>query len=333
VREIINDREEIDLHDSDYNTFTQKVATDFISRYPEFENKILFGSRGSFYNPFLNEEMPLGTLNVQTFINRKPENRINREMSINYDLPVNLQFSQALFIEKTGFNIMLKESGILDELNLALISGQGFGTRACKELIEKLISDKIPVYVLHDCDIAGYQIWEKIAHGSNTFSRGLKVKRLGLTVKDLKRLNKLHHAETITAKKSYSGVISRFTKEEREFFAPDDNTYRRVELNTLTNPELIQFIRDNIYAKPIILSVDQLQRYIEIDADEILKDALYEKYYDDLPEIEIDTQPIAAQVHKILKNGKSGQHWTEALNEAIADYKQKKIKETLRAYA
>jgi len=333
LRNIINIRDTIDLNQGDYNTFTQEVMTDFIERNPGLKNKILFERRGYFYNPFLDEEIPLGTLDVQQFINRPCKNKITRRMTVEYDLPTNLQFSQALYIEKQGFNIILKESGLLDELNLAFISGQGFGTRASKDLMEKFITDKITVYVLHDCDIAGYQIWEKIAHGSNTFGRGLKVKRLGLTLKDVKRLKKLDYAETVTSKKSYSGVITRLTQAERNFFVPDYNTYRRVEINTLTNPELIQFIRENIPSKPIIPGIKQIESYIDIDPKEIWKEALFEKYCDDLPEIEIDTQQIAAQVHKTLKNGKSGQHWAEALNEAIADYRQKKIKEILRAYA
>jgi hypothetical protein len=333
VRNIINIEYQIDLKQSDYNsTFTQEIVTNFIEEYPELEDKILFERRGYFYNPVTGDELPLGTEDVLTYIKRVMRNSIYRKTKTFYSVPDELMFNQVLFVEKSGFNIILKESGLLDKLNLGVMSTQGFGTRAVKRLMKYFLDKGIQVYILHDCDIPGYLICEKFLSGSDTFKEGLDVIKIGLELNDAKNLgkDKEEYAEVVKYKKSYKNAIDmlNLSDDEKKFFIVDEdaNIYRRTELNTLTSPELIGFIESKIKHRPITPTVEQLKDYISIDKTEIIKKALYEMYASDIPDISIDKEDIANRIQKEIHNKI---HWTSVLDDVLNGYTKEKIQELL----
>lgn len=325
LREIINTRHGKDLTGGDYNVFTQEVVTERIESNPELENVILFERRGFFKDLFFNQELPLGTKDVYEFTQRDYENKIYEEKNKVYSLPPNLLYNHVLFIEKAGFNTILESSGLLRELNLGVMATQGFGTRAAKKLIEYFISNGFKVYVLHDCDIAGYLIQDKFESGSNTFKKGLDVVEIGLTVEDVKNLNKAHLAEVVTYKRNYRDSLDILTEEERSFFVVSSyyNQYRRVEINALTTPELIDFIRAKIKYEPIRPSIEQLKNYINIDAEELIKNALFKAYGAGL-RLGIDRDEIAREVYRRI-NGE--EHWTDTLEAAVSEWAARKSKE------
>lgn len=326
AREIINRTCGIELNQSDYNSiFTQQIATRFIEQYPELESKILFERRGYFYNPFTGCELPLGTEDVTAYMQKVISNRIYINSNINYSIPDELQFNHCLFIEKQGFNIILKESGLLDELNLAVMSTQGFSTRAAKKLMRHLITKGIKLYLLHDCDVAGYLIADKIMGGSDTFKEGLEVERIGLTLSDVDRLSKRDYAEEVEYKRGYQKALDILTQEECSFLVTNrrQGKYRRVELNALTTPEFIQLIEDKIKYTPIKPTVEQIQDYIEVDLDSIIKEALFKKYGNGLS-VDIDKSEIAKKSMKLINSDK---HWTRTLTDEIDSYQQEKVDE------
>ncbi len=333
VRNIINIKYQRDLKQSDYNsTFTQEIVTNFIEKHPELEDKILFERRGYFYNPVTGDELPLGTEDVLTYIKRVIKNGIYRKTKTFYSVPDELIFNQVLFVEKSGFNIILKESGLLDKLNLGVMSTQGFGTRAVKRLMKYFTDKGIKVFILHDCDIPGYLICEKFLSGSGTYKESLDVIKIGLALDDAKNLGKDRgeYAEVVKYKRSYKNAIDtlNLSKDEKKFFIVDgdDNIYRRVELNTLTSPELIGFIESKIKHRPITPTVEQLNDYISIDKTEIIKNALYEVYAPDIPDISIDKEDIANRIQKEIHNKN---HWTTVLDDVLNGYTEEKIQELL----
>ena len=52
LREIINRKENVELKQSDYSSFTQEHLTHFFREDPSLENNILFERRGFFKDPF-----------------------------------------------------------------------------------------------------------------------------------------------------------------------------------------------------------------------------------------------------------------------------------------
>jgi hypothetical protein len=331
VRNIINIKYQRDLKQTDYSsTFTQEIATHFIEKYPELEDRILFERRGYFYNPVTGDELPLGTEDVLAYIRRIIRNGIYRQSKVFYSVPDELMFKQVLFVEKAGFNIILKESGLLDRLNLGVMSTQGFGTRAVKRLIKYFLDKGIKVFILHDCDIPGYLICDKFLSGSDTYKEGLDVIKIGLTLDDAKNLGKDRdeYAEVVEYKKSYKKAVKalKLSPDEKKFFIVDEEAkiYRRAELNTLTSPELISFIESKISNKPIIPTVEQLKDYVSMDKTEIIKDALYEVYASHVPDISIDKQELANRIQKAI-NSKS--HWTLVLESVLREYTEEKVQE------
>jgi hypothetical protein len=87
----------------------------------------------------------------------------------------------------------------------------------------------IKVYILHDCDIAGYLIEDKFKSGSSTYRKKLDVTRIGLTLEDVESLGKRGQAETVSYEKPYSDSLGILTPKERDFFVVDyyDNTFHR----------------------------------------------------------------------------------------------------------
>ena len=325
VREILNKDYDVEIKGSDYNTFTQDHVTKFFDVYPDLAEKILLERRGVFKEPFSNEEIPLGTKDVMQYKNLDYDNKIYQEQRTIYSIPPELKYNHVLFIEKQGFNSILEQSGLLKKLNLGIMSSQGFGTRAAKNLISWLIEKKIKVYVLHDCDIAGYLIQDKFTAGSETFKDRLDVFGIGLKLKDIDNLNKRHQAEVVHYGRPYNQSLDILTKEERDFFVVDkySKQYRRVELNTLTAPELIEFIESKIKYKPIEPNTKQLKTFIDVNKTEIIKDALFQVYGSSL-DIRIDKTVIANQIRKSVS---SRVHWVDTLDSVVSDYIQEKTEE------
>lgn len=332
VRKMINlNHPDVKEGKNDYKYFTQHIATEFIDSNPDLERRILFEARGSFLNSFTGE-ISLSTENVTDFIESEIEDRIYVNSFTMFDIPVNLKFNQVLFVEKQGFNKIFKEKGLIDELNLGVMSSQGFGTRATKKFIDYFIRQGIKVYVLTDCDIAGYLIASKFERGSKTYGESLDVERIGLTVADVDRLGKRSEAETVTYKSKkdlegddlpqYDECLEMLTEDEYKFLVKDKahNVFRRVEINTLTVPELVQFVRDKIKVRPIRPTLEQLENYIEIDADEIIKLGLFKAFGDSI-EIDVDLKEIAQKVRKAINKK---EHWTITLENVTKDFIEEK---------
>lgn len=325
LHEIINRKYGISLNDSDYNILTQQICTEMAKKDDKVEVLLLFENRGRFKDP-LGKEVPLGTKDVRKHIRNIHTNSICHHATITYDLDDRYMFNKALFVEKNGISIILEQVGLLKKMNLAIMSSQGFGNRASKELINHLLEQDITVYALSDCDIHGYRIFDRLAYGSKTYEKELKVKRLGLTVGDIKELNKIHLAEEKQYKKPVRDTSS-LTDEEKEFFFIEPGNFyklRRVELNALTTPELIAFIKKHIPEEPLIPPEDVLSGCIQIPPQEVIKEALYNAFQDELnPDVSIDYTYIIQKVREKTINQNT--NWLNVIGNVVDEYKQKLV--------
>jgi len=320
---------------SDYNTFSQDVVTQILVKNPELIGRVLFERRGFFYNSFDGSELPLGTADVLDFIRQVPSNEIRSELRTIYSIPLSRQFNKVLFVEKQGFNIILKESNVLDRLHMSVMSTQGFSNRASRQLMRYFIDQGIKVYALHDCDISGQLIFKKIHEGSKTFPDPLpEVVQIGLTLKDVDALGKRDFAEEYDSPENYANTLNSMSKDEQEFFfvgeikASGSNKkkkyiYRRVELNTLTAPELVKYIESKIPEEPIDLPVEEIAGYIKIDHKEIVKEALYELFGEEI-KLDIDVVQLAQQIRDETAN--SHQHWVKVLQERLYRMRKEEAK-------
>jgi hypothetical protein len=329
---------------TDFSTLTQVVITTMFERHPELEDRIYFERRGFYLDIETGEEIPMNTQRVNEFSNTLTgRNRCNVDMvpgryspaKQTFNYPYELAVSSVLFVEKQGFTEVFKKSGILDELNLGLISSQGFGTRAIKKMIQDFIARGINVYALTDCDLAGQVIGERLIDGSNTFKEKLDIKVIGLTFADVLALDKIDDAEEYTSTKSYVNVLDRMNQAEKDFFlkkktsgmdGKDLFTYRRVELNALTMPELLDFIRSKIQKRQIRPTRDQIKEMVGIDFEALKHDAVMryltgkvDDYMSLLSGVDtnIDLNIMVDEIDRSMSNGRACETWQSIINSVI----------------
>ncbi|MGD0230370.1 MAG: hypothetical protein ABSC19_08430 [Syntrophorhabdales bacterium] len=365
LRNFINIEAGVTLSEASYNAFTQKRITEFFGEFPEYENKILFERRGSFKSPF-GVELLLGTADVAKFVQARYDNKVKvlteTKMSPVYDFSPKYLYNRVLFVEKGGYRDILEEAGLLRKLNMGIMSTQGFGTRAGKELVRALRRLGVEVYVLHDCDIPGYQIMHNLLKGSHTFKAPLDVNELGLTVAQVQRLREERRrnnetgpdAEIVPYAKSFEHSLQTViaTEEARRFFVPTEEEirkisgrasekarhyYKRVEINALTSEELIVLIEREILRmesekgmKQPEPSAEELATFLsEIGSSDVLEEikkrAIYE-VFKGKARVRIDPEEIVRLALTMMKD-RTDSHWTHCLDRAIEEYMEELVKE------
>lgn len=169
----------------------------------------------------------------------------------------------------------------------------------------------------------------KLANGSDTYRAKLDVKEIGLTVSDVLNLGKQDYAEIVTYEKAYSDALSVLNESELAFFCDIDGKgkqddrkekkkFRRVEINALTSPELIEFVRSKIKYEAIKPSIEQVRQFVNIDHEAIIKNALYKVFGIEIS-LNLDADDLAS---KVVNGINDGEHWTDTLGRVIERHSQ-----------
>ena len=323
AREIVGINEGVELKSTDYGTFREDVTLHFQQTIPEVEELLLFEQRGSFIDPFFRRDLPLATKEVREYIRQEHKNLIEDFRDTRYDVDPKYLFNKVLFIEKRGFNDLIFRSKIDRELTMGVMSCQGFGTRAAKALMKYFSDLGMEIYILTDCDIPGQLIYDKIRYGSKTYTTPLpEVKRIGLTYADVVSLGKEDLFETHTRKHPYRRELleSVLTEDEIEFFCVGYGEYRRVELNTFTNNEFLEFIRSKVSDEKVSIPPDDVVlQNITIDLEGVYGETLARL----LPDLglNLDKERLLSEIKNKANGG--GKHWVYALNECLQAEKEK----------
>jgi hypothetical protein len=114
------------------------VITDYEAEHGEIPG-MYREPRGSISHPHREETITLGTLMVES-----------------YERPSWL-FNKLVYIEKEGANEALKAAGWLERHDCSVMSSKGYGTRAAKDLIDKLAKHKEPITVFAITDADAYR--------------------------------------------------------------------------------------------------------------------------------------------------------------------------------
>jgi hypothetical protein len=123
---------------------------------------VVFSDRGHFVEPHTRRTIGLGTLAVRSYLSgyRAPALLEGgfAEPQISTNGPEG-RFGGLLYIEKEGFDPLLNQAGIGKKFDLATVSCKGMSVTAARELVDRTCARfKIPLYILHDFDIAGFSI-------------------------------------------------------------------------------------------------------------------------------------------------------------------------------
>jgi hypothetical protein len=122
-----------------YNYFAS-VITDYEAEHGEIE-KLIRDTRGVYIEPHGGELTPLGTVTVAAYQRSA------------------WHYSNILFLEKEDLVSALKQSGFYDRWDCFAMSSKGFGTRAARDLIDKIGAqageEPTRFFCVHDADASG----------------------------------------------------------------------------------------------------------------------------------------------------------------------------------
>lgn len=232
--------------DSQY--FCQTVLNDYIDEH-DVEWDIAWDDRGHFREPHTNHTIGLGTLAVRNYLRRNAAPDLEEAGFADAKLSTsgpNGRYGAVLFIEKEGFWPLFEASGVAERYDLAIMSSKGMSVTAARELVDKLYGDHdVPVFVLHDFDIAGFSILQTLGSDSRRyrFKNKIKIIDLGLRLADVERLGLeseaveiRHDLEKLRDRLAINGA----TEAEIEYLLDGE----RVELNAMASDVFIRFIED-----------------------------------------------------------------------------------------
>lgn len=248
--------------DLDDNYFTQVLLPDYIDQH-SVRWDVVYDARGHFNEP-RRPGFGISTLEVRRYLTGMNAPIVNEARfsgsSVSTTGPDG-SFGAVLFIEKEGFDPILKAARIAEKFDLAIMSTKGVSVTAARLLADRMCDRyDIPLLVLHDFDKAGFSIAGTLRRDTRRyrFENEIEVIDLGLSLEDVEAMGLEHEyqhhgntrREAIEANLRQNGA------------SPDDVTYmlsewaekgstRRVELNAMSSPQFVEFVEDKLTGQGI----------------------------------------------------------------------------------
>jgi hypothetical protein len=230
--------------------FLQTLLRDYMEEHDCGHWDIVWDARGHFTEPHTEEVIPIGTLEVREYVGERqmlgPAVKINSSVLYPTKGPEN-RYKNVLFIEKEGFDPLLKASQIAERFDVAIMSTKGMSVSASRLLLDRLKDRGVEnVFVLHDFDISGFSIIGTLGTSSKTYRyrNQVRIVDLGLRLTDVEDMGLL--AEPFATDNNWNAVSDTLakhgaTEEEIEFLQN-----QRVELNATTSDQFIAFIEEKL---------------------------------------------------------------------------------------
>ena len=220
----------------------------------------------------------------------------------------NGNFGAVLFVEKEGFDPLLKKAKIADKFDIAIMSTKGMSVTAARELADKMCHDHdIPLLLLHDFDKAGFSIAGTLQRDTRRyeFQNSITTVDLGLNLEDVRTMT-LESEYQRHKKGDKAALMANLRKngasdEEIAFMFRDFDrlrSTRRVELNAMTSPQFIAFVERKLGANGVakIIPNQELlaEMYVGFEKGRRLQKAVEEALDDiddDLPQSALPKMP------------------------------------------
>jgi hypothetical protein len=233
-----------------YGYFSQTLLPDYIEEHGVDWN-VVYDARGHFEEPHTNRRIGCGTIEVGNYLHAMKEPDIIPAAFSHANVDVigpDGGISAVLFCEKEGFNPLFKAVNLANRHDLMIVSTKGVSVTAARRLIDNICGDNnLPLFVLHDFDVAGFMIFGTLQRDTRRyqFSNVIKPVDLGLRLADIAGLER----EPAAATKTSASVL-------RDQLAENGATdaeiaillSERVELNAMTSDALIEMIERKLKA-------------------------------------------------------------------------------------
>lgn len=233
--------------------FTQTLLPAFMEENPRLTEgwDVVYDARGHLVEPHTDHSVPLGTLHVRAYMQRQQRDEIGALISTTAGLHPTAgpgdRYGAVLFIEKEGFEPLIRASRIAERFDVAVMSTKGMSVIAARALVDRLSADGIKILVAHDLDMAGIRIFGTLGSDSDRyqFTHRPDIRRLGLTLAAAQQMNlqderqelQGDHARIVAGLREYGA-----TEDELAFIAAG----RRVELNAMPSDQFVTWIEDGL---------------------------------------------------------------------------------------
>jgi hypothetical protein len=237
--------------------FTQHLLPDYIQEHGCHHWRTGYDARGHLIEPHDGKTVNLGTNEVRGYLKGIHDPRhveaYLKAADIEFHGPEG-NFGALLFIEKEGFGPLLQEASFANRFDLATMSTKGMSVTAARELADEICSKyDIPLLTLRDFDKTGFSISGTLQRDTRRyeFQNEIEVIELGLSLEDVKDLGLIEQFEHQFIPKARRETMEEnlrqngASEEEIAFMFADwgsTRSLRRVELNALTSPQMVEFI-------------------------------------------------------------------------------------------
>jgi hypothetical protein len=308
--------------------FTQVLLPDYVND-TGVQWDVVYDARGHFSEPHTKTSFGVGTLEVRNYLaSFHAPKHIDAGLSaanIKTRGPTG-NFVAVLFVEKEGFNPLLKAAQIADKFDLAGMSTKGMSVTAARALADEMCYEyDIPLLLVHDFDKAGFSIAGTLQRDTRRyeFQNNIKVIDLGLSLEDVEAMGLeceyQHHPkgdkDALIANLRQNGA----SEAEIDFMFRDFDrlrSTRRVELNAMTSPQFIAFIErklKEIGVKKIVPDKTELGNAYRLFARGREAERIYKPVLKKLDGFKVTVpRDLETRVHAYLKKNPA-QRWDAAV--------------------
>jgi hypothetical protein len=283
-----------------YGYFSQTLLPDYIEERGVDWN-VVYDARGHFEEPHTNRRIGCGTIEVSNYLHAVKDPQVDAaefsDASVDIIGPSG-NISGVLFCEKEGFNPLFKEVNLANRYDLMIVSTKGVSVTAARLLIDQICGGSdLPLFVLHDFDVAGFMIFGTLQRDTRRyqFSHAVEVIDLGLRIEDIAGLEREPAAASRTTGDTLRDQLAENGATDAEISILLDE---RVELNAMTSDALIEMIERKLkdYGLEKVIPDNELlgEAYLAFHRSDELREQF--------EELEKEFEESKIEVPKNLKN-------------------------------
>jgi hypothetical protein len=311
--------------------FTQTLLPNYVNENPRqtADWDVVYDARGHFVEPHSRKSIPLGTLQVRQYLNierEQPGALVATASGLHRTVGPNDRYGAVLFIEKEGFEPLLRKAKIAERFDIAVMSTKGMSVVAARAMVDRISSDGLKILVAHDLDATGMGIFGTLGGDNHryTFKERPNLVRLGLTLGQAEDMNLDLEPQKVEGDHEEVGDrLSRYgaTWDEIDFILAG----QRIELNAMPSDVFVEWLEKSLAAhdvKKIVPDAD----LVEERARHILGINLLKQEVADLERAAKEQaasialpEDLIERVRNELENNPAAP-WEEALSTVIDDW-------------